>query len=80
MKNLKEKQFAQKCIRLNLGFAPSLESIVLLESTGKNGKVDYVLCEIAGQPLTAYRCGKYALEIETNSMDLSLINNHLKGE
>lgn len=80
MKNLKERQFAQKCIRLNLGFAPSLESIIPLESSGKNGKVDYVLCEIAGQPLNTYRCGKYALEIETSSMELSLSNNYLKGE
>ena len=46
MKYLKERKLAQKVLKEELGFAPTLENIIPLESSHRNGICTYVLFEI----------------------------------
>lgn len=46
MKYLKERKLAQKVLKEELGFAPTLENIVPLESYVRKGICTYVLFEI----------------------------------
>ena len=62
MKYLKERKLAQEgCIK-HLGFAPSLESIIPLESTTIRGVCEFVLFTVKGSKHT-YSYDTYTLQI-----------------
>ena len=63
MKNLKEKVLARQVMLARLGFAPALDNIQPLESTGYYGQCDYVLFYVKGHEETIYRAdiGGYLL-------------------
>lgn len=60
MKNMKERQLAVKAMKSELGFAPTLDQIIPLESSSNNNFVYYVLFEIKGDKFGyQYRAWQY---------------------
>lgn len=55
MKNLKEKQLAKTILMERLGFAPKMEDIIPLESTGGKNYCDYVMFTIKFHEDIIYR-------------------------
>ena len=73
MKNLKERTLARQVLRAKLGFAPALENIVPLESSGHFGQCNYVLFQIKNHDDILYRANIDGyLSIEKNGKEINL--------
>lgn len=76
MKNIKERKFAQEGCKHHLGFAPSLENIILLDSTIYKGNCEFVFFTVKECKHT-YSYDGYTLQI--NLLDNSSENHQFKA-
>lgn len=64
MKYLKERKMAKAWLEILLGFAPKMEDIIPLESSGKGRRCDYVMFTIRYHENIIYRATTGSIEME----------------
>lgn len=72
MKYLKERQLAQSAMKAKLGFAPTLDNIIPLESSVSHCKCTYVMFQVKGNDQIIYRANANGLTIETQNKEIEL--------
>ena len=72
MKYLKERKLAQTAMKHCLGYAPSLENILPLESSENNGECTHVMFLVRGHKDIEYWAGERHLSIHFKDDDKTI--------